>query len=86
VARLERPHGSRRRQRRPALDAFNAAQQELIAAVARSDPRRLDQLVGGGRSPELGIGVSWYVMLHGVAQPDAYHSGQVALLRKLALV
>ncbi len=66
------------------LDAFDAAQEELIAAVARSDPLRLDQLVGGGRSPELGTGVSWFVMLHGVSQHDAYHSGQVALLRKLA--
>ncbi|MGH7628257.1 MAG: hypothetical protein ACREOF_02500 [Gemmatimonadales bacterium] len=66
------------------LDAFDAAQQELIAAVSRSDSRRLDELVGGGRSPEAGTGVSWYVMLHGVSQHDAYHAGQMALLRKLA--
>jgi uncharacterized damage-inducible protein DinB len=25
----------------------------------------------------------YYVMLHGVAQHDAYHMGQVAMLRKL---
>ncbi len=68
---------------RRALDDFDAAHRELAAAVSRIAPSRLDELVGGEPSRELGSGVSCYVMLHGVAQHDAYHLGQVALLRKL---
>jgi hypothetical protein len=60
-----------------------AAHRELAAATVLLDPERLDEPVGGYRSRELGSGVSWYVMLHGVSQHDAYHLGQVALLRKL---
>ena len=33
--------------------------------------------------PALGTVGPYYVMLHGVAQHDAYHMGQVAMLRKL---
>ena len=68
---------------RQVLADFDAAARELATAVARWDDARVDEIVGDGRSPPLGSGVSWYVMLHGVAQHDAYHSGQVALLRKL---
>lgn len=66
-----------------ALSSFEASARELLAAVTRSDPEGLDTLIGGDRSREVGTGVSWYVMLHGVSQHDAYHMGQVALLRKL---
>ena len=68
---------------RRALADFDAAHRELAAATVLLDPERLDEPVGGDRSRELGSGVSWYVMLHGVSQHDAYHLGQVALLRKL---
>jgi hypothetical protein len=62
---------------------FEAAHRELVGGVARLNPAALDERVGGERSREVGSGVSWYVMLHGVSQHDAYHLGQVALLRKL---
>jgi uncharacterized damage-inducible protein DinB len=65
------------------LAEFDAASEELLAALARFDARRMDDLIGEGRSAPVGTGVSWYVMLHGVAQHDAYHMGQVSLLRKL---
>ncbi|HEX2449594.1 MAG TPA: DinB family protein [Gemmatimonadales bacterium] len=68
------------------LAEFDAAERELLAAVARWDPQRIDEPVGDDRSPPLGTGVSWYVMLHGVAQHDAYHVGQIAMLRKLSNV
>ena len=44
---------------------------------------RLADLVGS-MAPELplGTGTSFYVLLHGVAQHDAYHAGQIALLKK----
>jgi hypothetical protein len=68
---------------RATLVEFNAAHRELATATARLDPERLDELISGERSREVGTGVSWYVMLHGVSQHDAYHLGQVALLRRL---
>jgi uncharacterized damage-inducible protein DinB len=68
---------------RDVLADFDAAHRELAAVIARLSPERLDEVVGGERSREAGSGVSWYVMLHGVSQHDAYHLGQIALLRKL---
>lgn len=65
-----------------AQEALGAAHERLRAAVAAHPPDRLAALVGETRAPALGTGVSAYVMLHGVAQHDAYHSGQIALLRK----
>ncbi len=66
-----------------ALADFDAAGRELITAVSQWDPSRLHEAVGGERSREVGTGVTWYVMVHGVSQHDAYHCGQIALLRKL---
>jgi hypothetical protein len=34
------------------------------------------------RDAAIGSGVSYYVLLHGVAQHDAYHAGQIAMLKK----
>jgi hypothetical protein len=44
----------------------------------------LDEPVGRPRDRALGTGDSYYVMLHGVAQHDAYHLGQVSLLKRAA--
>jgi uncharacterized damage-inducible protein DinB len=68
---------------RRTLEGYDASHRELAAALTSVPPDRLDELVGGDRAPELGTGISWYVMLHGVAQHEAYHTGQIALLRKL---
>jgi len=38
--------------------------------------------VRGEREAPLGTGTTFLVMLHGVAQHDAYHAGQMKLLRK----
>jgi uncharacterized damage-inducible protein DinB len=35
------------------------------------------------RNRELGTGVSYYELLHGIVQHDAYHSGQIAIVRKV---
>jgi len=43
---------------------------------------RWDALVGPSREAGLGTGVSVAVMLHGIIQHDAYHAGQMALLKK----
>lgn len=56
----------------------------LEAALRRLPEARLDELVGRPRDPALGTGVTYYVTLHGVAQHDAYHLGQVSLLKRAA--
>jgi uncharacterized damage-inducible protein DinB len=56
----------------------------LAEAVARFGETRLDDPVGHKPpDPALGTVGSYYVMLHGIAQHDAYHMGQVAILRKV---
>lgn len=64
------------------VDALARAHAELLDAVAAFPPGELDQRVGEARDRPLGAGVSYTVMLHGVAQHYAYHAGQIALLRK----
>lgn len=65
-----------------AVDALARAHAELLDAVAAFPPAQLDQTVGDARDRPLGAGVSYAVMLHGVAQHYAYHAGQIVLLRK----
>jgi hypothetical protein len=65
-----------------AVDALARAHAGLLEAVAAFPPSELDSVVGEARDRPLGAGVSYAVMLHGVAQHYAYHAGQIALLRK----
>jgi uncharacterized damage-inducible protein DinB len=72
-------------------EAWDAAQADLGAAHARVlatiavlPPIRWAEPVGRSRQPELGTGVTVTGMLVGLAQHDAYHCGQVALLRRAA--
>ena len=66
-----------------ARDALATSHDSLRTAVLSLAPAALDQMVGATRDQPLGSGVPLRVMLHGVAQHDAYHAGQVALLKKL---
>lgn len=61
------------------LASENAA---LRSAVSRLDDARLAETVPGEQTPAVGAGVSYYRMLHGLVQHDAYHSGQIAILRR----
>jgi len=54
----------------------------LLAALADFPPARLAERVGGERDAPLGTGVSFAGMLHGLAQHNAYHAGQIVLLKK----
>jgi uncharacterized damage-inducible protein DinB len=65
-----------------AVDALARAHAELVAAVAAFPPAELEQVMGDARDRPLGAGVTYAVMLHGIAQHHAYHAGQIALLRK----
>jgi uncharacterized damage-inducible protein DinB len=65
-----------------AREALADAHDALVRAVADLPESRLDETLGDRRDRAAGTGVSYYVLLHGVAQHDAYHAGQIALLRK----
>jgi uncharacterized damage-inducible protein DinB len=65
-----------------AVEGLARAHAALLEAVAGFPPAELDATVGEARDRPLGAGVSYAVMLHGVAQHYAYHAGQIALLRK----
>jgi len=67
-----------------ALEALEAANDELLEAIRALDPPQLDDRIGDARDRALGSGVSRYVMLHGLVQHHAYHAGQIAILKKIA--
>jgi len=60
--------------------ALTAAAKRLEAALAQFPDDRMGERVGTRRDLALGAGVSFETMLLGLAQHNAYHGGQVALL------
>jgi uncharacterized damage-inducible protein DinB len=61
---------------RQALDGLAEAQRNLEAEVGKlTDDRLRDKVLGT-------VPYSIYTMLHGVAQHNLYHAGQIALLKK----
>lgn len=67
---------------RGALEDLAATQRELLDAVRALDPAKLHAPVKDARDQHMGTGKSHAAMLHGLAQHDAYHTGQIALLKK----
>ncbi|HEX5830655.1 MAG TPA: DinB family protein, partial [Gemmatimonadaceae bacterium] len=65
---------------RAALDAAHA---ELLAALRQLPAEQLEAVVGEGRDAPLGTGVTYGAMVRGLLQHDAYHSGQIAILRRV---
>ncbi len=61
------------------LDQAHAA---LCAIVAALPPERLGERVGTADDPALGTGTSFALMVAGIAEHDAYHCGQIALLKR----
>ena len=59
-----------------------SAHEELSTALAQFPPSRLSERVGRARDAPLGTGVSYREMILGALQHDAYHAGQISLLRK----
>lgn len=68
---------------RDATEAHATAHRRLVAALGAFPEARLGEQYGRERNPPAGSGVTYELMLHGVAQHDAYHMGQVSLLRKV---
>jgi uncharacterized damage-inducible protein DinB len=64
-----------------ARETLSEAHARLMAAVEALPSTRWTEPVGRVREPALGTGVTVGGMLVGLAQHDAYHTGQVALLR-----
>lgn len=62
--------------------ALGQAHTALAAAVNRFPEGRWGERVGGERDAPLGTGVSYAAMVAGLLQHDAYHGGQIGLLRK----
>jgi uncharacterized damage-inducible protein DinB len=63
--------------------SLDAAHREILSALDALPGDRLHSRVGDARDPALGSGVSYAAMLRGLAQHDAYHSGQIAMVRKV---
>ena len=68
---------------RDAVAALDAAHREVVDAVRARGAARLDERAGTAAELSAGGGVTYRVMLHGLAQHDAYHTGQIALLKRI---
>ena len=66
-----------------ARERLTASHAALLADAVRLSPHDLARPVGEVRDPALGTGVTLAGMLVGLAQHDAYHIGQLALIRRL---
>ena len=61
------------------LEQVRRVHDELIEAVSNFPDARLAEQVPGKQ----GAHYNFYYMLHGVAQHELYHAGQIALLKKM---
>jgi uncharacterized damage-inducible protein DinB len=64
------------------LERLKRRHDALLIAVRGLDDARLEDVLVTESSRETGGGVSCYVTLHGIAQHDLYHGGQISLLKK----
>jgi uncharacterized damage-inducible protein DinB len=62
---------------------LDAAHQDLASALATFPAERLSELVKANRDAPLGAGKSYGATLRGVLQHDAYHTGQIAILKRV---
>lgn len=62
---------------------LGASHEELLAALKEMPEERLVEQVGSERDRPLGVGVTYGATVLGVIQHNAYHGGQIALIRKL---
>jgi len=68
---------------RAALEALDASHRNLVDVVKKIDDEQMLRPSIDPRNQPLGAGVTYYELLHGIVQHDAYHAGQIALLKKL---
>jgi uncharacterized damage-inducible protein DinB len=66
-----------------ALAALDASHQHLVNVVRDLSDDYLLEPSNDPRSGPAAIGVTYYELLHGIVQHDAYHAGQIAILKKI---
>src|SRR4029078_12606375 len=66
-----------------ALAALDASHQHLVKVVRDLSDDDLLEPTNDPRSGPTGTGVTYYELLHGIVQHDAYHAGQIAILKKI---
>jgi uncharacterized damage-inducible protein DinB len=66
-----------------ALAALDASHEHLMTVVRGMTDEQLMKPTNDPRNRPLGTGVSYYELLHGIVQHDAYHAGQIAILKKV---
>ena|SRR5258708_4745574 len=66
-----------------ALAALDASHENLSNAVRDMSDARLFEPTTDPRNRATGTGVNCYELLHGIVQHDAYHAGQIAILKKV---
>lgn len=59
------------------------AAEKLIEVIKNFPENKLDELVGNMKDAPLGTGISFESMVMGLIQHNAYHAGQIALLKKV---
>lgn len=78
------PVGDTTRQRwRAALDALDASHRRLVDVTRGLTDGQLLEPTNDPRDRSLGTGVTAYELLHGIVQHDAYHAGQIAVLKRI---
>lgn len=61
---------------------FYSSTKELIELLKNVSDENLEQNVEAIRDPALGTGMTLGATLHGITQHNAYHAGQISLLKK----
>ena len=67
---------------REALARLAERQSEMLEALSGFDPARLGEIVDPDSPSAEGRRVTHYILLHGLVQHNAYHAGQIMLLRR----
>ncbi|MBA2302543.1 MAG: DinB family protein [Acidobacteria bacterium] len=65
-----------------AREKLELAHRLLVSAVKDFPEPNLFTPGNDARDRELGVGVNYYELLHGIVQHDVYHAGQIAILKK----
>jgi uncharacterized damage-inducible protein DinB len=65
-----------------AVEHLELAHRLLVSAVKDFAEPDLYVPTNDTRDRELGVGVTYYELLHGIVQHDVYHAGQIAILKK----
>jgi uncharacterized damage-inducible protein DinB len=65
-----------------ALERLELAHRLLVSAVKDFPEPKLFIPINDARSREKGVAVTYYELLHGSVQHDAYHAGQIAILKR----